>query len=72
MGSDPFGIYLLSSYGVTEHAIESYLNVKSFSPLSGECRAAEELESCLLIGGSIAGGDRKSPAVNKKGTQTHT
>lgn len=67
-----FGIYLWSSYAATEHAVDSSRKVESCSPLSGECRAAEELESCLLIGRSIAGGVRKSLAVDEKGTQTHT
>lgn len=35
------------------------------SPLSDEWMADEELESSLLTGGSIAGGDRKSPTINR-------
>lgn len=44
------------------------------SPLSDEWMADEELESSLLTGGSIAGGDRKSPTkqnTHKSLTQTY-
>lgn len=41
------------------------------SPLSDEGRADEELESSLLTDGSIAGGDRKSPAINKNTQLSH-
>lgn len=35
------------------------------SPRSGEFRAAEELDSCLLIGWFDATGDRKSTSIKK-------